>query len=215
MQHRLAAQIFSFLGPVFRPRLSLTSLWVDCKFWQTLPKQAIHHSPRIEKLFSLPLLKSMIGSWYTMQTSTNPKFLPCHQALPLFSWLCSTGTFGERFMISNHGQAALSILGLVEHLMSTPLTWCTWCLPRMLLSGQHTVCRWMCRLRSVEPGPAGWMDCWSKSCTKTRGFWEAKLCSGAAGVEKKNMVSAFTDQARVINNYYTGLNWGLHVPVTW
>lgn len=28
MQHRLAAQIFSFLGPVFHPRLSLTSLWV-------------------------------------------------------------------------------------------------------------------------------------------------------------------------------------------
>lgn len=28
MQHRLAAQIFSFLQPVFHPRLSLTSLWV-------------------------------------------------------------------------------------------------------------------------------------------------------------------------------------------
>lgn len=138
---------------------------------------------------------------------------------PFFSWVCSTGPFGD--MKSNHRQAALSSLGLVEHLMSTPLPWCTWHLP-------SDGCSYLASTVFAD-GCAGWglwsqdqLAEWITEATLAQGpegfgwqrLWGVSSAVGQLG-QKKPVVSAFTDQTRVINNYYKGFNWGLHVPVTW
>lgn len=63
MQHRLAAQIFSFLGPVFHPRLSLTSLWVL--------GTASSDRPCLSKMYSTTLLKQKGCSVFHFSTNNS------------------------------------------------------------------------------------------------------------------------------------------------
>lgn len=68
------------------------------------------------------------------------------------------------------------------------------------LWSQDQLAEWIAEATLAQgPGGFGWQR------------QRVKLCTGAAEVEK-TVVSAFTDQTRVINNYCKGLNWGLYAP---